>query len=55
MNLKLTVGDVKHAQIQIVNVKVIIDGMGSIVLVSDFVLAYPTLPKLKRLWKDSNQ
>ena len=39
----LTVGDVKHAKTQIVNVKVIIDGMGSVVLVSYFLVVTPTL------------
>ena len=39
----LTVGVVKHAQTQIVNVKVIIDGMVSIVLVSYFLVVTPTL------------
>ena len=39
----MTVGVVKHALTQIVTVKVIIDGMGSIVLVSDLLKVTPTL------------
>ena len=39
----MTVEVVKHAQTQIVNVKVIIDGMGSVVLVSYFLVVTPTL------------
>ena len=39
----LTVGVVKHVLTKIVNVKVIIDGMGSVVLVSYFLVVTPTL------------
>ena len=39
----MTVEVVKHAQTQIVNVKVIIDGMGSVVPVSYFLVVTPTL------------
>ena len=39
----LTVQVVKHVLTKIVNVKVIIDGMGSVVLVSYFLVVTPTL------------
>ena len=39
----LNVQVVKHVLTKIVNVKVIIDGMGSVVLVSYFLVVTPTL------------